>query len=75
MNRIAIVVVACLALVHFRDKCHAADATEPIQTIQSPKVTSHFDHFGVDPDGGRLFATLQIENLVHVYQFQSGDRL
>ena len=75
MNRIGIIVIACLALVYFSAECQAADSTEPIQTIQLPKVTSHFDHFGVDPDGGRLFATLQTENLVHVYQLQSGDEL
>jgi DNA-binding beta-propeller fold protein YncE len=58
-----------------RAQIQAAGSTELVQTIQLPKVTSHFDHFGVDPDGGRLFATLQTENLVHVYQLQSGAEL
>ena len=67
-----VVVLSILALILKRAECQTASSTVPVQTIQLPHVTSHFDHFGVDPDGGRLFATLQTENLVQVDQLQTG---
>ena len=75
MNRIVGFALGSLALICAKAGCEPPAAPEPIQTIQLPGVNSHFDHFGIDPEGGRLFATLQTENIVHVYQLNTGNEL
>jgi hypothetical protein len=48
---------------------------QPTQTISLPGVKGNFDHFGVDSAHGRLFATLQAERLVEVFESSSGRKI
>jgi DNA-binding beta-propeller fold protein YncE len=47
----------------------------PIQTIQLPGVKGHFDHFGLDARHGRLFATLQAQGVVEVFNVKNGKQI
>ena len=46
-----------------------------IQTINLAGVKSHFDHFGIDAEHGRLFATMQQQGTVEVFEFRTGKRI
>jgi len=43
-----------------------------VQVIPMPSGFMHFDHFGVDAKGGRLFATFEDHNSVEVFDLKSG---
>ncbi len=45
------------------------------QTIPLPKGFMHFDHFGVDAKGKRLFATFEDHNTVEVFDLTNGKTL
>lgn len=44
------------------------------EVIQMPAGFMHFDHFGVDAKGGRLFATFEDQNSVEVFDLKSGKQ-
>jgi DNA-binding beta-propeller fold protein YncE len=67
--------VVLLLVGAFRTQSQSHDPISPVATISLHKIDSHFDHFGVDVAGGRLFATLQAENVVHVYRMDTGEEL
>jgi DNA-binding beta-propeller fold protein YncE len=46
-----------------------------VQSIPMPTGFVHFDHFGVDAKGGRLFATFEDHNSVEVFDLQSGKNI
>jgi DNA-binding beta-propeller fold protein YncE len=64
----------------FAGLAHAQEAkkTAPLrlaQTIPLPKGYIHFDHFGVDAKGKRLFATFEDHNTVEVFDLANGKIL
>jgi DNA-binding beta-propeller fold protein YncE len=46
-----------------------------IQTIEMPKGMWHFDHFGVDWKGKRLFATFEDHDTVEVFDLVTGKKI
>jgi DNA-binding beta-propeller fold protein YncE len=46
-----------------------------VKTIALPKGFMHFDHFGVDVKGSRLFATFEDHNTVEVFDLNTGKAL
>jgi DNA-binding beta-propeller fold protein YncE len=46
-----------------------------VQSIPMPPGFVHFDHFGVDTAGGRLFATFEDHNTVEVFDLNTGKRV
>ena len=46
-----------------------------VQSIPMPAGFVHFDHFGVDAKGGRLFATFEDHNTVEVFDLKTGKKL
>jgi DNA-binding beta-propeller fold protein YncE len=49
-----------------------ADSIHLVETIPLPGAKGHFDHFGFDAKHGRLFATLQAQGVVEVFNAKSG---
>ena len=56
----------------------AQESAAPLRLLQSipmPAGFVHFDHFGVDAKGGRLFATFEDHNTVEVFDLKTGKKL
>jgi DNA-binding beta-propeller fold protein YncE len=49
-----------------------ADPIHLVETIPLPGLKGHFDHFGFDAKHGRLFATMQAQGVVEVFDAKSG---
>jgi len=75
MVRTLLTFVTICGLGAFRVNAQAAPSIRLVQTIGLPGVTGHFDHFGVDQKHGRLFATLQAQGTVQVFEARSGKKL
>jgi WD40 repeat protein len=72
---IGLVVLAAWAVVGQARKDGAALPLHLAKSIALPKGFSHFDHFGADAKGNRLFATFEDHNTVEVFDLTTGKTL
>jgi DNA-binding beta-propeller fold protein YncE len=73
MKNRSLVLVATLVLFGVPARCQVAAPIKLIQTFELPaEVKGNFDHFGVDLEGGRLFATPEGYHAVVVFDLKTG---
>lgn len=54
---------------------HGQELVEAVNTFFMPRMTCHFDRFGLDLKGGRLFVVAENNKTVEVYAIPSGKLL
>lgn len=70
--------IVAIALVILTVNSLAQESKTPlrlVQTIEMPKGMWHFDHFGVDWKGKRLFATFEDHDSVEVFDLATGKKI
>src|SRR3981189_2513510 len=73
MKKRSLVLVATLMVFAVQARGQMAAPIKLIQTFELPaEVKGHFDHFGIDLKGGRLFATPEGYHAVVVFDLKTG---
>jgi len=72
---ICLTALAILAAVVLTGHAQQNTTFRLVQKIPLPTGFNHFDHFGVDAKGGRLFATFEDHNTVEVFDLNTGKIL
>jgi DNA-binding beta-propeller fold protein YncE len=73
-----LVCVAALAILVVSGHAQEKSKAPPLRLVKSvalPKGFSHFDHFGADAKGNRLFATFEDHNTVEVFDLTTGKNI
>src|SRR5713101_2398117 len=73
MKKRSLVLVATFVFFGVQARCQVAAPIKLVQTFKLPaEVKGNFDHFGIDPKGGRLFATPEGYHAVVVFDLKTG---
>ncbi len=72
MRKLNVIMLTIFALFPLRAQSQGAAPLKLVQTIRMPGVKGHFDHFGVDLKGHRLFATPEDHKTVEVFDLRTG---
>jgi len=73
MKKRSLVLVATFVFFGVQARCQVAAPIKLVQTFKLPaEVKGNFDHFGIDPNGGRLFATPEGYHAVVVFDLKTG---
>src|SRR4030081_1785718 len=74
MKKRSLVLVATFVLLGVQARCQGPAPIKLVQTFKFPaKVKGNFDHFGIDLQGGRLFATPEGDHSVAVFDLKTGN--
>src|SRR5258708_18469313 len=73
MKKRSLVLVAHFLFSGVQARCQVAAPIKLVQTFKLPaEIKGNFDHFGIDPKGGRLFATPEGYHAVVVFDLKTG---
>src|SRR5258706_14583405 len=73
MKKRYLVLVVILQVFVAQDQCKVTEPIKLVQTFELPaEVKGNFDHFGIDLNGGRLFATPEGYHAVVVFDLKTG---
>lgn len=78
MKQLLLICVVALAILAVAGHAQQGKPAIPLHLAKSvalPKGFSHFDHFGADAKGNRLFATFEDHNTVEVFDLTTGKTI
>ena len=71
MNKFRAIFLAMMAACAIKSSAQTTQPLRLVQTISLPVVQRHWDHFGVDLKGNRLFAASEDEPVVEVFDLHT----
>jgi DNA-binding beta-propeller fold protein YncE len=78
VKQLLLICVVALAILTVAGHAQQGKPSIPLHLVKSvalPKGFSHFDHFGADAKGNRLFATFEDHNTVEVFDLTTGKTI